>query len=230
LAEATAPLTLRFDHAGAERRVHVIGAMQLQPKLRDEFQFYAGASRPGVHGMAIARLSRSIHELRRTDPSSLIVVFPHWGRNYQWAGDKLRQAAGTLTEAGASLIVGHGAHVLQQCSFFDRCSVIYSLGNFMFNWAGRFDRFGVPPFGLVTRAGLSFRDGSWTVDLKIYPIEVDNRTTGHRPGPVDEQRFESVWSALVAADADQSFPRLARPGQDKLGYHIGYSFTTTPDA
>ena len=78
--EAAAPLTLRLDFDGVERRVHVIAGMQIQAKLRDEYQFYAGSQQAGVNGLARSRLAKTIAQLREDDPHSLIILFPHWGR------------------------------------------------------------------------------------------------------------------------------------------------------
>ncbi|QSB15249.1 CapA family protein [Natronosporangium hydrolyticum] len=225
-AEAAEPLTLRLDFDGVERRVHVIGAMQIQAKLRDQYQFYAGSRQPGVHSMAIQRVATAITELRRTDPSSLIVVFPHWGRNYQWVNEAQQRAAAAFVDAGADLIIGHGAHMLQQCSFGRQHAVVYSLGNFQFNWGGRFDKHDAPPYGLVARVNAGVRAGGWVVDLRLYPITSDNRATNHRPSPVDEASFEALWSALVSHDLDHSFQRLAHRGRDEYGFYLGYAFTT----
>lgn len=142
--EAAAPLTLRLDFDGVERRVHVIAGMQIQAKLRDEYQFYAGSQQAGVNGLARSRLAKTIAQLREDDPHSLIILFPHWGRNYQWADNRIRSAADDFINAGADLIIGHGAHMLQQCTFGQHTAVVYSLGNFLFNWAGRFDKYGAP--------------------------------------------------------------------------------------
>jgi D-alanine-D-alanine ligase-like ATP-grasp enzyme/L-alanine-DL-glutamate epimerase-like enolase superfamily enzyme len=225
-AEAAAPLTLTLDFDGTQRRVHVLGAMQLQSKLRDEFQFYAGDQRPGVNALATPRVCATISELRATDPTSLIVVFPHWGRNYAWASDTLQRTAGAFSQAGADLVIGHGAHMLQQCTFSEGGAVVYSLGNFLFNWAGRFDKHGAPPYGLVARVELALDGDRWRVGLRLYPIAIDNTRTGHQPRLVDEDEFRSVWSTLSEVDLDGSFGRRARPAKDAIGHHIGYSFVT----
>lgn len=224
--EAAAPLTLRLDVDGGEQRVHLIAGMQIQAKLRDEYQFYASPRQPGVNGLARSRLVKTIEQLREQDPNSLIVVFPHWGRNYQWANDKLRAAAEDFASAGADLIIGHGAHMLQQCTFDKHTATVYSLGNFLFNWAGRFDKYDAPPYGLVARVGLDYKDGRWQVQLRLYPILSDNQRSGHRPSPVDEQGFRDVWAALTKMDLDGSFARHARAARDSLGYHIAFSFET----
>jgi L-alanine-DL-glutamate epimerase-like enolase superfamily enzyme len=223
---AATPLTLDLDFDGIERRVHIIGTMQLQAKLRDEFGFYAGDDRPGVNAMSVPGISVLIHDLRRTDPTSFIVVFPHWGRNYQWASKSMQRAADAFAEAGANLVIGHGAHMLQQCSFSDRHAVAYSLGNFLFNWGGRFQKVGAPPFGLVAHVELKPAGDAWDVGLRLYPILINNRLTNHQPAPVDSSAFELVWSTLCHTDLDHSFNGRARADRDSLGHHIAYSFVT----
>jgi poly-gamma-glutamate synthesis protein (capsule biosynthesis protein) len=66
--------------------------------------------------------------------TALVIVSVHWGGEYQ-AGPSLRQRAiaRALAGAGASLIVGHGPHVLQPVEWVGRTLVAYSLGNFLFD-------------------------------------------------------------------------------------------------
>ena len=224
--EAARPLTLSFEFGDVTRRVHIIGAMQVQAKLRDEYGFYAGRKKAGVNGLSLERTSAAIAQLRAMDPSSLIIVFPHWGRNYQWAGDRLQKAATALTQAGADLILGHGAHMIQQCTFANTSAVVYSLGNFQFNWGGRFGTLGAPPYGMVARVAVAPVDERWHVDLRLYPFLSDNRRTDHDPTPVAGEHFDAVWTMLSKQDIDGSFNRCARAERDSLGNHIRYTFTT----
>jgi L-alanine-DL-glutamate epimerase-like enolase superfamily enzyme len=225
-AGAAAPLTLKFSFDGVLRRVHVIGAMQIQPKLRDEFAFYAGKLRAGVNAMSVPRITAQIRKLRDTDPTSLVIIYPHWGHNYQWATGSMRSAAQAFIHAGADLILGHGAHTLGQCSFLDGQAVAYSLGNFLFNWAGRFEKLQAPPFGLIGRVNVVPEGAAWGVGVHLYPIMADNRRTNHRPEPVDDNAFEIVWSTLSQADLDGSFNKHANAQRDSFGHNIAYSFTT----
>ncbi|NED97155.1 hypothetical protein G1H11_17795 [Phytoactinopolyspora alkaliphila] len=225
LAEAAEPLTFAFTLGGTERRVHLIAACEVQRKLRDEYQFYAGESRPGVNPMSVDDVAGAVHELRSSDPSSLIIVYPHWGGNYHWVKESAQRANQRFVQAGANLVVGHGAHMLQQLTFAKHHASIYSLGNFVFNWSGRFEQYDVPPYGLVARVNLAWKNGTWDVGLRLYPIASDNKKTGFRVQPLSEGEFTSMWDALLAMDLDGSFAEQARPARDARGFHIAFDYS-----
>lgn len=228
---AKAPLTLELNTGQPSRRVHIIGTMEVQTKLRDEFGFYAGDDHPGIHGISVPDIIGQIRQLRSDDPSSLIIVFPHWGGNYKWVRENTQRAAEQFIDAGANLIIGHGAHMLQQATFGNDHAVAYSLGNFVFNWAGRFTEHKAPPFGLVARVELSTIDDAWDVGLRLYPFICDNKRTDYRPRPVTDEEFETAWSTLHSADLDGSFSRHVRTERDSRGLHFAYSFLTgTPSS
>jgi poly-gamma-glutamate synthesis protein (capsule biosynthesis protein) len=64
----------------------------------------------------------------------VVVVSIHWGGEYQAAPGARQQAvASALSEAGATVIVGHGPHVLQRVEWIRETLVAYSLGNFLFD-------------------------------------------------------------------------------------------------
>jgi len=65
---------------------------------------------------------------------NVVIVSIHWGGEYQAApGPRQRSLARELTEAGASVIVGHGPHVLQRIEWIGETLVAYSLGNLLFD-------------------------------------------------------------------------------------------------
>jgi poly-gamma-glutamate capsule biosynthesis protein CapA/YwtB (metallophosphatase superfamily) len=75
--------------------------------------------------------------------SDLVIVLPHWGEEYQAQPSAAqRDWAGRLAAAGADLIIGSHPHVLQPIEWLEqgerRTLVAYSLGNFVFDQAGRF--------------------------------------------------------------------------------------------
>ena len=66
--------------------------------------------------------------------AEVVVVSIHWGGEYQAAPGEHQQAvARALSEAGATLIAGHGPHVLQRVEWVGETLVAYSLGNFLFD-------------------------------------------------------------------------------------------------
>ncbi len=65
--------------------------------------------------------------------ADLVVLGVHWGEEYGLVTQRQRNLAKAFIEAGASLIVGSGPHVLQGHEVLGRSLVLYSLGNFLFD-------------------------------------------------------------------------------------------------
>lgn len=92
-------------------------------------EFAAGPARPGV---AYADLRRGVPswlvETIGTVAADVVVVTPHWGPNMvaEPVGH-VRAAATEFVAAGATLVVGHSAHVFQGV----RGRVLYDLGDFI---------------------------------------------------------------------------------------------------
>jgi poly-gamma-glutamate synthesis protein (capsule biosynthesis protein) len=64
----------------------------------------------------------------------IVVVSIHWGGEYQAAPSaRQRAVARALAGAGATVIAGHGPHVLQRVEWVGETLVAYSLGNFLFD-------------------------------------------------------------------------------------------------
>jgi D-alanine-D-alanine ligase-like ATP-grasp enzyme/L-alanine-DL-glutamate epimerase-like enolase superfamily enzyme len=221
--EAAIPLRMSLAFGGTARNVYVVGACEIQRTLRDEYGFYATSSAPGVYAMDVDEVVSTVRELSHVDPGALIIVYPHWGQNYQWVRPSARRASERLAEAGAHLIIGHGAHVLQELDIAGPHATVYSVGNFVFNWSGRFDKFDVPPYSLVARVDVGLENDQWRLGLRLYPIVSDNRQTGFQPRPVREDEFESLWSALL--NRDGSLAQHARPARDTRGHHIACTVT-----
>ena len=88
----------------------------------------AQQARCGVHLFDEERARRAVEQLReRVDH---VVLSLHWGVEYCHAPspDQLRVARG-LVEAGAALVLGHHAHVIQGVEVWRRGVVAYNLGN-----------------------------------------------------------------------------------------------------
>ena len=196
---AMRPLTVSMGR----RRLHILGGFEHRPDYDRRYGFYAGETNAGVSGFDLAggnALATMAADLRAADPNSLIVAYPHWGggKNYSWATREMRDAAGSMLAAGADLVVGHGAHMLQHCSVTDLGTVAFSLGNFVFNTPGRYGKLDAPPYSLICRLQLAEGvEGHLEGELKFYPIVSDNRQTGFRPRPVNAEEARAVYEILV---------------------------------
>jgi poly-gamma-glutamate capsule biosynthesis protein CapA/YwtB (metallophosphatase superfamily) len=66
--------------------------------------------------------------------AEVVIVSIHWGGEYQAAPSARQQAiAQALAEAGATVIAGHGPHVLQRVEWIGETLAAYSLGNLLFD-------------------------------------------------------------------------------------------------
>ena len=65
--------------------------------------------------------------------ADLVVAFLHWGWEYRAEPDPWQvELAHGLVDAGADMVVGSHAHVLQRLEYYQDCPIFYSLGNFCF--------------------------------------------------------------------------------------------------
>ncbi|MDH6315899.1 poly-gamma-glutamate capsule biosynthesis protein CapA/YwtB (metallophosphatase superfamily) [Parabacteroides sp. PF5-13] len=89
---------------------------------------------PGVCQATAKSLAAEIEQYKAVRPTDYIVVFLHWGLEYQPEPTLLqRRDAACLIDAGADAVIGHHPHVIQPESSYKEKPVFYSLGNFVFD-------------------------------------------------------------------------------------------------
>jgi poly-gamma-glutamate synthesis protein (capsule biosynthesis protein) len=93
---------------------------------------FAGESASGVPLFEAERMCTAVAELKaRVDH---VIVSLHWGRErFRMPSPIQIQQAHALIEAGADMILGHHAHVLQGLEIYAGAPIAYSLGNFLTN-------------------------------------------------------------------------------------------------
>ena len=224
LAEASRPLIVEVHVAGHLFRMAVLGVFEYRKSYEDKYAWYAQDDRAGVATFD-DRTLRLIRELKQSDPSLLVVVFPHWGRNYQPKAAFQVEMADAMLEAGADLILGHGAHALQEIEYRQGRWVIYSIGNFMFNSPGRYSQTGAPPYGLVAKLVVSVEGGVFRHALRLFPIFTDNRKTGYQSRFVNGTEFEEVLSLLTGEDCVTSQSMIK--GRDEFGSYFELGLGTS---
>ena len=91
----------------------------------------ARADRAGSAPCTGERLLRQIQEAQ---PSDVVIVFPHWGREYRATPNAGQRAlARAWAEAGADLVLGAHSHWAGSVEEIGRSLVFYSLGNLAFD-------------------------------------------------------------------------------------------------
>jgi UDP-N-acetylmuramoyl-tripeptide--D-alanyl-D-alanine ligase len=195
LEAAGQPLIVKADVDGRQLTLAMIAAY----KGRDQAwgSPFATAERGGLNPLDPASMGPRIARIRDEHPDAFVIVLPHWGANYKWRGKTQRMLAVELLSAGADLIVGHGAHMIQEIEKRRKRWIVYSLGNFMFNSPGRYARYEAPPYSFVGRLVLEpeGRRGL-TKRLQLLPIVSDNRLTDYNPRFVTQAEFDDVKSLL----------------------------------
>jgi poly-gamma-glutamate synthesis protein (capsule biosynthesis protein) len=100
---------------------------EIQPE-----SFAATATTPGHAWLDPDRVHADIVALR--PQVDYIIVFTHWGIEYQVAEDGDQEAMAHLAiDSGADLVVGAHPHVRQPYELYRGKPIIYSLGNFVFD-------------------------------------------------------------------------------------------------
>jgi len=112
-------------------------------------------------GFAYLDLKQMIKDIQAAkDKSDLVVVSFHWGREYETKHNSHQEEiAKAAIEAGASLIIGHHPHVVQDIVEYKGVTIAYSLGNFVFD----------QNFSEATKNGLALK--VYIKDKKIINVE-----------------------------------------------------------
>ena len=124
LAAAHAPLWI--ESRGL--RIAVLGYNEFLPRA-----FEAGADFPGI---AWSEDSQVVADIRaaRAAGADVVIPFMHWGWEYEAGpGQRQRQLARTMIDAGADAVVGGHPHVTQGAEVYRGRPIVYSLGNFVFD-------------------------------------------------------------------------------------------------
>jgi len=190
--------------------VRVLGSMQFRARYAREYGYFAKRHSVGVDAFRGESMARRIARLRQNEPDAWIVVFPHWGANYLMHTAEMRAMAGQWIQAGADLIIGHGAHALQGIESMSGVPVCYSIGNFVFNSPGRYAHYNMHPYSAITHVDI---EPEGRLDIRAYPIVTDNRLTDFQIRPVDEDEARHCAQCVLAPGG--------RVQRDDLGWFLG---------
>jgi poly-gamma-glutamate synthesis protein (capsule biosynthesis protein) len=192
--EAFAPATLEAKGV----RVAVFGASQVYEMTLANWS--ADADSPGIASAApVGRLRTAVAKASRTH--DLVVVFMHWGLDYQQCPDSLSAStARALEQAGADIVVGGHSHRVNGAGWLGRAYVAYGLGNFVW-WRSREpdSRTGVLTLTVDTARARARRSATPVVtDARGSPMLVGPDGIPRAPGSADRKRLTRVWEQAGA--------------------------------
>ncbi|MFA2944608.1 CapA family protein [Acinetobacter pittii] len=178
-----------------------------------DYDFYALGHKSGVaclNGVLLEQIGR----YRLTHPEHKIIVICHWGVDFKPITKEQSKLATILTQAGADLIIGHGAHTIQPVQIINQKPVVFGIGNAVFNSNGEYEKHNALPFGCIARLDLS-KDL-----LRLYPIYINNLKTFWQPYPVDAEDFLKASTYMTSLLTPENYIAA----QDNLGAYIEIKF------
>jgi poly-gamma-glutamate capsule biosynthesis protein CapA/YwtB (metallophosphatase superfamily) len=208
-----------LDIGGQTVSLVVVGAYAYRQRYEAMYAIYAEEDRPGVFQLKEEDVLARIKALRAADPAAFVVAFPHWGWNYRWKNEQQTELAHLMVEAGADLIVGHGAHMLQEIEAYRGKWIIYGVGNLMFGSVGRYETYRAPPYSLLAKLCFRQQGDALQKSLRLYPIVSNNRLTQTQPRAVGFAEFNQVSDLLRERSSEpESFDELVAHGLDEMGF------------
>ncbi len=163
--QARAPLLL--ERHG--RRVALLGYNSFPPR-----RFEAGPKTPGTAWLIEDQCLAEIKAARTKHRADIVIPYLHWGKEERpspqaWQRNLARQ----MIDAGADAVIGTHAHAVQTVDLYRGKPIVYSLGNFVF------DYYPVDPLvftGWVVRLTFDEKAG---VNMQTYVLEIDRTGIPH---------------------------------------------------
>ena len=106
-----------------------------------------------------------------------VIVIAHWGVDFGKVQIKQREYA-QLLEEGSRFNYWSRAHMMQSIEKINRTTVVYSIGNGIFNSNGEYNQRFVPPYSFIARLTITPEND---LSLKLYPIYSNNKETFWQP-------------------------------------------------
>jgi poly-gamma-glutamate capsule biosynthesis protein CapA/YwtB (metallophosphatase superfamily) len=224
LADAARPFRADLGIGRRHLRLLVLGAYER--KLADwQMGAYATSSGPGANPLVAETITAQIRAMKKADPDRFIVAFPHWGNNYAWRSSAQAKLGHELIDAGADIVIGHGAHLFQEVEPYRGRLILYSLGNFVFLSPGRYGKRRMHPWSLAARLDFTEQENGLSLSASLYFLASDNSKTEYQPRLLRGSEFEKAVSTLfeegsLPEAARAELRRMAKPHRDGSGDYL----------
>jgi hypothetical protein len=108
-------------------KIGIIGYDTIAPGYR------AGTDKPGTASFTVDNVKSDVKKARDSG-AQVVIVFPHWGTEYDPTPFKGQQAlARAAIDAGADMVIGNHAHWAGAVEVYEGRPIWYALGNFVFD-------------------------------------------------------------------------------------------------
>ncbi len=148
----------------------------------DTHSWTATQNQPGLAWADPEQMEADITSVRPL--VDIVIVMLHSGYEYVVQPSTPQvHAAHTAIDAGADLVLGHHAHVLQGIEFYNQGVIVYGLGNFVF------DDGDIPQTALLN----VWLDSDGVRELELVPIMI---TEDGRPRPATAQEADEILAVV----------------------------------
>lgn len=216
ITEAAKPFFGKIEFESKTFKFAIISAFEIIPTYRKIYKVYADTEKSGLMPLDLDIISFQVKKLKEIDPDIFVILFPHWGDNYSWHHEDQAQKAEELLKSGIDMIMGHGSHMIQKFENLDNHLVVYSVGNFIYNFPGHYEKFKVSPYSYVAKFVVSLVNNNFDLLLRLYPIFTDNKTTNYQPRFLTDNEFDNFYSIIVNTDKQEKLVKK----QDQYGSYV----------
>jgi hypothetical protein len=231
LPDASNPFLQEFLLGDRALTVAVFGGLEYSKRYEEQFQFYATSNRAGVARIDVPALERAISNLHHQATHLYVIYFMHTLENYKWKSPEQVATARALKDAGVDLVVGSGAHMMQEVEYDGDQWIFYGIGNFLFNAGGRYAANHAPPYSLPLVVDFSMVNDHLQTHLRVYPIVSDNKLTNYQPRFVTDTELRAVNEILAGRSRWNEADRAAvKSGRDGIGCYLEFSDPGGPKA
>jgi hypothetical protein len=215
--EAGEPYVHEYQVGNQTFTLAVFGAYEYRSSYAADYDWYADETNPGAKRLSAGDMASQILALKDQNPDVFVVAFPHWGSNYRFKTTAQTEMGHDLINSGADMVIGHGAHMLQEVELYQDKWIVYSLGNMVFGSPGRYASENAPPYGFILELALEDNDSAVAAAFRLYPIFTDNRITNYQSRYVSVSEFDEVADILLDTGGTGSWDDLVTEGRDSRG-------------
>lgn len=180
---AAAPLRISL---GDDRRICILSFSRTLPS-----SFWAKKDRPGTAYASAPHVIRHVRACAASAPFTIVIF--HWGQEHTRHPMAYQRALGRAAiDAGAQIVVGHHAHMLQDIEVHQGRLILHSIGNFVF---GTDPKHSVPE-GLAVRLRLNAGAEPRNFAVDLVPLDVRNDRVGYVPRVLEARAQDSIRPRL----------------------------------
>lgn len=216
IEEAERPYKITLVGERSMKNVYILGGMNISKIYKDNYNFFASDDNPGINSLSLKRMEQLIKKIRNEDPSSFIILYPHWqGIDYKYSSenDEILTLCSKFIEYGVNYIIGHGPHILNHFEKNESGTIAYSIGNFVFNSKGRYKKLNAPPYSAIARVLFKENEYDWSIESRFYPIVTDNESTDYQSRAINEHEYVNLLDVLL-------MKKEVITEKDSLGFYI----------